>query len=193
MLPKSRAFTLIEMVIVLAVLAILAAVMVPLISSNVESAKTSAALSDATTLGKAVIQFTQDLGVWPILENSGGTPISRQMLAGPGLVPQGGSVPWSGHSTLALDYHLTMNGMGYSRGPSPQGLPAWNGPYLSALHPDPWRNAYLVNAAYLPGGTSHDPNRRVWVLSAGPDGIPQTPFDGSSTDPQGDDIAFRLQ
>jgi len=52
--------------------------------------------------------------------------------------------------------------------------------------PDPWGNAYLVNvAARTSGGT-------VWVLSAGPDGVVQTPF-VSSSGPLADDRAARVR
>jgi type II secretory pathway pseudopilin PulG len=56
----------------------------------------------------------------------------------------------------------------------------------AAAHPDPWGNAYLVNIAALRAGG------HVWVLSAGPDGIVQTPFAGA-TGVQGDDRATRLR
>jgi type II secretory pathway pseudopilin PulG len=44
--------------------------------------------------------------------------------------------------------------------------------------PDPWGNAYLVNIR---------DRRQAWVISAGPDGILQTPFTSGTASPAGDD------
>jgi hypothetical protein len=47
--------------------------------------------------------------------------------------------------------------------------------------PDPWGNSLLV--IVMPAGG----NRAAWVLSAGPDGIIQTPFPSITLTPAGDD------
>jgi len=51
---------------------------------------------------------------------------------------------------------------------------------------DPWGNGYVVNIGAAAG-------RVVWLLSAGPDGVIQTPFDGSTAEPAGDDRGRRLR
>jgi type II secretory pathway pseudopilin PulG len=56
----------------------------------------------------------------------------------------------------------------------------------AAAQPDPWGNAYLVNVAALPSAGT------VWVLSAGPDGIVQTPFLSQGA-PLGDDRAAAVR
>ena len=53
------------------------------------------------------------------------------------------------------------------------------GRVINDIGPDPWGNAYLVNVA---------DRRRMWVISAGPDGILQTPFLSPGT-PLADDRA----
>lgn len=50
---------------------------------------------------------------------------------------------------------------------------------------DPWGNGYVINS----GAT----RSAIWLLSAGPDGTLQTPFDGSTTAPLGDDIGRHLR
>ena len=49
---------------------------------------------------------------------------------------------------------------------------------IGDIGPDPWGNAYLVNLA---------DRRHGWVISAGPDGILQTPFTPGTASPAGDD------
>ena len=49
---------------------------------------------------------------------------------------------------------------------------------IGDIAPDPWGNAYLVNLA---------DRRNGWVISAGPDGILQTPFPSPPAQPAGDD------
>jgi len=190
---KHSGFTLIEVVIVLAVVAILAAVLVPMVASNLQQARTAKAASDVAAIGQAMVRFRQDLGVWPVRVTAAPL-VGAAELAGPGTVPPAAAgATWQGRApTLGLEFHLLENGGAYLRGPSPQGLPAWNGPYLSQIRPDPWACAYLVNAAYLPGGSAPAPALRVYVLSAGADNQTQTDFAGT-TSVGGDDVAFRLQ
>jgi type II secretory pathway pseudopilin PulG len=55
-----------------------------------------------------------------------------------------------------------------------------------ALAPDPWLRALQINIGARRKG------KTVWVLSAGPNGIIDTPFDGTGTTPSGDDVAVPL-
>jgi hypothetical protein len=57
-----------------------------------------------------------------------------------------------------------------------------------SAHADPWGNGYVINL-----GASAAAGATVWLLSAGPDGIIQTPFVDSSATPLGDDLARRLR
>lgn len=60
---------------------------------------------------------------------------------------------------------------------------------LPAAAADPWGNRLLMNVA------AHDASRAVWVISAGPNGIIETPFDqpAPTASPGGDDIAARVR
>lgn len=183
---KEKGFTLIEMVIVLAVVAILAAVMVPIIATNIEQAKVARAAADVKTIAEAMVRFRQDLGFWPIRDN-GGTVVD--LLAGPGTLPPAGTgSSWLGKTSTGLENHLVSGVFSqYQRGPSPQGLPCWNGPYTSEIKTDPFNMAYLVNIANFHNGS----NAAVFVLSAGPDRLTDTNFEGG--DLANDDIGFKLQ
>ena len=81
---------------------------------------------------------------------SAGVPAGTEVLTGPGKRPVVDDDRWTAATSIPLARVLP-------------GLDA-------AALPDPWGNAYLVNIAALKSDGT------VWVLSAGPDGIVQTPF-----------------
>jgi hypothetical protein len=58
-----------------------------------------------------------------------------------------------------------------------------------ALSADPWGNCYVVNLAPITAGG----RAMLWVLSAGPDGIIDTPFVTESETPAGDDVGIRVR
>ncbi len=190
---SEKGFTLIEVVITLSVIAILGAIMVPLISNNIESAKLARAQSDINTIGKAIVQFRQDLGLWPVRDAAG---VGMQILVGTGTRPgYAAGVAWDTvPNPLSLDFHLVTGHTpgGYQRGPSIDGTPAWNGPYYTQMRVDPWNNAYMVNAEHLPGAADPNTDNIVWVLSAGSDKLTSSTFAGTAA-AGGDDITFRLQ
>ncbi|MCP5108393.1 MAG: prepilin-type N-terminal cleavage/methylation domain-containing protein [bacterium] len=190
-------FTMIEAVIVIAVLAILGAIMVPIISNNISSARLARAGSDTATIGKAIVQFRKDTALWPIEE--GGN--RRRLLfsdtdATNDGNPDNSAIPagWNGIAAgerLSLEYNLIINAENYTRGPSAEGTPVWNGPYLSETRVDPWGNPYVVNSEWFYNLVG---NNGVYVLSAG-EGRPasiETPWGG--VPPAGtDDITYRVQ
>ncbi|MCP5048516.1 MAG: prepilin-type N-terminal cleavage/methylation domain-containing protein [bacterium] len=194
---KLPGFTMIEVVITIAVVAILAAVLVPLISQNINSARLARAGSDVATIGKAIVQFRQDTARWPVYEGTA----TRDLLYGDDGDPGSVVIPttWSGAvasgQRLSLDYHLVqynIGAMGASKGPSAAGTPSWNGPYLTKVSEDPWGNAYVVNARYLWDTAA---GNSVHVLSAGPGDRPayiETSFAGVIPS-DSDDITFRIQ
>jgi prepilin-type N-terminal cleavage/methylation domain-containing protein len=187
-----RGFTLIEVVIVIAVLAILAAVLVPVVGGNIRSARTARASADAKTLGEAIVRFRQDLGFWP-LRDAAAAPV--QELNGPGSFAQAADwLDWNVASKLDMVFHLVLNGNNYRNDAASraQGLPCWNGPYVNQVNPDPWGHPFLANVTYLEGGPAANTALRVYVISAGANGAIETTFAGSA-DLAGDDAGFRLQ
>jgi hypothetical protein len=87
------------------------------------------------------------------------------VLLGPGRVPRTTDSRWHTGSTYPLP--SALDGV--------------------AVTADPWGNGFVVNVGV------RDTPSAVWLLSAGPDGTLQTPFDGSTTAPLGDDIGRRLR
>ncbi len=57
------------------------------------------------------------------------------------------------------------------------------------LSADPWGNCYMANLAAIAAGES----ATLWVLSAGPNGIIDTPFATASETPAGDDVGMSVR
>ncbi len=191
-----RGFTMIEVVIVLAVVAILSAVLIPVVGNSIQQARIARTASDTQTIGKAMVQFRQDTGKWPSFNNNQPPVTSYALLFGTGALPgpDAGGVNWLVTPQTRLDDFLVQNRWAFPAGPAriAQGLPTWNGPYISDIRNDPWGNAYLCNVQNLPDGGNPNANNRVFVLSAGPDQLTDTDFAGT-VGVADDDIAFRLQ
>jgi hypothetical protein len=68
---------------------------------------------------------------------------------------------------------------------------------LGDMPADPWGNCYVVNLAAPtssePAALTSSDRAVLWVLSAGPNGIIETPFVGVSETPGGDDVALRIR
>ena len=204
---RDTGFTLIELTVVLAVIVTLALILTPSIANSINEARTARARNDCQTIASGMYQFYRDTGffpVWTVSQNGGaGTPSNRlQVLASQGNVPSE-DVPslWTTGVAGSLADQLVTNAPGYTlrSAVSPFG---WNGPYFSSqLMADPWGNRYAVNAALVdlsPGAAtaSGQAKMAVWVLSAGPNGIVETPFAASiltAVRPGGDDIGTRIQ
>lgn len=195
----SSGFTMIEAVITIAIVAILAAILVPMISSNIDSARLSRAQSDVSQLAKAIIQFRQDVDRWPVNRNS----IRVRLLFGEldnnnDGIPDIGTIPpgWPAipaANRASLNHELVNNGENIAQGTSTVGAVTWKGPYLTEIRADPWGNPYLVNAEWL--GVLANPLPAVYVVSAGP-GRPvavETPYNGGNPPAGSDDIIRRIQ
>lgn len=198
-------FTLMEVVITLSVIAILTAIMVPIISNNIQSARFTRASSDVTTIGKAMVEFRKDTAQWPAYEAGGA---SNQLLfsdhdANNDWTPDNSTIPmgpgWNiaVGQRLSLEYNLVTNSSGlYNQGPRADDLPSWNGPYLSETRVDPWGAPYVVNSHWLftdtdPGTPGFQYNS-AYVFSAGPGSVLETAF-GGAPPADSNDITFRLQ
>jgi prepilin-type N-terminal cleavage/methylation domain-containing protein len=191
----SRGFTLIELGVVMMVVAILAAVLTPVVVTWIDEARVTRAAREAQTIADAVLAFYKNTGKWPIFQSGANittTSAYYDILMSPGSMPttSGGS-DWLSASRLSLSNALEINSPGYTT----LGRFAWRGPYLAAVGSDPWGYAYIVNGKSLRFGV----NKAGFVLSAGPDGIIQTPFDqnigsgSSAVTTGGDDIVARIR
>jgi prepilin-type N-terminal cleavage/methylation domain-containing protein len=178
----TRGFTLIELAVVLAIIAVLAAILTPLISGYLEQARIARAMAETRIIADAVRMFHRDTGKYPIHSAAGQTTSAYAWFVGPGTIPPMGLV---GTSSSLLNF-LNTNLGGAAAGGKP-GQAAYRGPYLGALELDPWGNAYAVTGNNLAAASTN----WAFVISGGPDGIVTTtafqPRTGPLT-PAGDDI-----
>ena len=191
---ESRGFTLIEMVVVLAVIAILAAVLTPIINSYVERARTNAAMNDLKNIAASIVQFDADTKVWPIYKTNGDIPIGMTWpvewtpgdTAG---VDTSVQTDWNPALTggTSLDAMLNTN---FLLLPT-TGTRAWKGAYLN-LGADPWGSAYYVTT----GNLRPDSMNAAYVISAGPNQKIETPLNNVRSGtliPSGDDLVIRIK
>lgn len=173
-LKGEKGFTLVEVIVVAAIIAILAGILVPMIFSQIDEAKLSRAKGDIRSLSSGIYAFRKDVGQWPACSN---TTLLRGL----------GSLDDAAITALGFDYtkpnqfseHLmTDDNACYGD--------MWKGPYFGSVEADPWGNAYIVSA--LNFGVATAP---VLIISAGPDGVFQTT--AASNIALGDDIGIRVK
>jgi prepilin-type N-terminal cleavage/methylation domain-containing protein len=169
---QSRAgFTVIEMIVVIAIIVSLAGVIIPVVSGELDGAKRDRVATDLGRLANAIRRYIQDTGYNPTGDRgapfyhwgytNGDQPISNDFNDG---------------RSVHLRRFLEVNDFGG---------PQWKGPYLSDLGADPWGHAYVVN---LQGYYSSE---NVLVLCAGANGAVDTL--PTATAPDGDDIVVLIK
>lgn len=220
-MPKSTravdpGFTLVEIIVVLAVTAALAAVLAPMAFRYVDDAKKTQAQNDANRIAEAIGRFLQDVALPPYKNNTSSTKsqtkqsgdfdclysllgndfsIATDATASDSWTSSAGVQCQAGSTTRdTLENHLINNTPGGASANAyvTSGKIAWKGPYLPSIPADPWGNKYVVNIGKADPGAS----KAVWVISAGPNGNLETAADASSSSsisPGGDDIIARVK
>lgn len=196
-----KGFTLIEMVVVLAVIAILAAILFPTIAKHITDSKVTRATNEGQVVTAAVMMLYKDTGKWPMTNADGPSGRVDRVLTGlttdpvpTGAAPnaRSGAAGWgsSGNSKQLSDYLFYNNPDGNTgaanQNETAQDYPvsgdfAWRGPYLDKqTYLDPWGNQYVISARWFPGATL-SAGKTVLILSAGKDGVWSTAFDDTVT------------
>lgn len=207
-----RAFTLVEVVVVIAVVALLSAIIVPLVARQIDDAKISRARNECLVLASTVLKFYSDVGLFPASSVNGSSRADNALAR----LVSGTAVIYSEDGGPAYGYASTSNDDWYDDGldgtanavesidlfdnhfnsNTPIGSTTvlyptsgefrWRGPYLNKVSKDPWGHYYVCNidAAFTSG------NRQCVVISAGPNGDFDTAVDPAATvtGPSGDDI-----
>jgi prepilin-type N-terminal cleavage/methylation domain-containing protein len=173
-------FTLIEIVIAIAVIAILAGIATPSIVKNIRDSRIAQAKTDTQKIASTIASFYKDVGRWP---STDGTDDLVYLASEMGAMPTAstGVTGWIGNVDTFTD-QLIDNGPSYST----TGEFAWRGPYQTEFGSDPWGRKFLCSVGRLSAGSTTP----VYVLSAGPDGIVQTDVAALLA---GDDVGFRIQ
>lgn len=187
---RSKGFTLIEIIVILAVISILVAILTPTVLKYIDEARDDRAREDVKSISAMLNDLIKDTGQFPgnKLDTTG---TANTFLCGPGNVGLSGQVWGTTDTCEDLVNHLVTNSPGTTATsddyPSGSGRFRWKGPYLTNLAEDPWGNAYQINASTLVGGNTSV----TWVISAGPDASFQTST--SSTSLSGDDVGVRIK
>jgi len=168
-----RGFTLIEMVVVVAIIAAMAAILVPIVADELASSEQSKALGDCQRIAAAMTQFVKDTRKFPTGPSADN---SLEFLKGSGTTPTATDTNFVGGAGDDLADFLSN---------APTGFGLWKGPYMQQVLADPWGNAYIVN---VHGYYSAE---NVWVISGGPNGVIDTAVNAAT--PAGDDIGVLIE
>lgn len=173
-------FTLIEIVIVIAVIAILAGIATPSIVKNIQDSRIARTKSDTKEIAATIASFYKDTGRWPATDGTNPVTLLQTDSSTMPTVDTG-VTGWGGTADTFAD-QLIDNAPAYGT----TGEFAWRGPYQIEFGDDPWGKAFVCNVGNLSAASTTP----VYVLSAGPDGVLQTSAGGLLS---GDDIGFRIQ
>jgi prepilin-type N-terminal cleavage/methylation domain-containing protein len=182
---RTAGFTMLELMVAIAVIAVLSAVLLPFIVGAVERARASSARGSLQELAYNMKRVYRDSGYWPYENsiwsttpnwpypqvdprpfNTGDTAMMAPTPP-PALTPPGGT-PIQLPSCAAV----------------PPGASCWNAPYMTqgggslGNTLDPWGNPFYYTYVRPPdgwgGGVSTAPNGFILIWSIGPDGVDET-------------------
>jgi general secretion pathway protein G len=145
---SSRGFTLLELMVVVAIIATLAAVSALVARHYITKAKVIRATGDIEMIYKAIVLLESDTEEWPGHQKVGSTQ------------PSGSNEIW--------DLSKPKAGLVATDGK----FPNWHGPYLTSIPLDPWGNPYFFDTDYKIDGVD-----RVVLGSFGPNGKGRNVYD----------------
>jgi general secretion pathway protein G len=174
-MKEMKGFTLIELAVVLAIIAVLAAVLTPMVTGYLDQARITRAQADVRTIADGIKLYRNDTGVYPFFDTiaaatSGATANiagNKSMVAG----SNGAAISSQSGVTATTSLELYMNGnvMNRSTTAAP-GKARFAGPYVGSVDSDPWGNKYYIQV----GNLGSDSTNWAFVVSAGPNGLIDT-------------------
>jgi len=212
-MKKQKGFTLIEIVVVLAIIAAIAAILTPMLFDYLKESRVGRAKADVRNIAAAIANFNRDLQVYPIYNTttaqSGASVLVLYTNEGNAAVLGSGITGWN--STTANEFDTLDNALQAgkladgtktyknSTQDSTSGVVKkpgeWKGPYMTDFKADPWGNKYYVSTQGLHPGALH----AAFVLSAGPNGTIETSLSQDLAAGAiafvvgGDDIVYRIK
>ncbi len=197
---REKGFTLIEIVVVLAIIAVIAAFLTPMLFDYLKTSKVARANADVREIAASIGNFSRDTGVWPVYTDA---PLTKktatlQILATDGQNPDltGTTIAWSittNNAALKSILHDGNIGTGTNSYSANLGKPNdWKGPYMTDFKADPWGNKYFAVVDGLQPGSSNV----AYVISAGSNGQLETIQYQAATGANfvgGDDIFCRIK
>ena len=160
---NEQGFTLTEIIVAVAVIAILAGALTPLVVKQVEKSRNSRTVQDLRAVKAAYQQYFADTGLWPCGWNANGNSDQHNDLATTYscFYADDGSTGWDGP-------YLTENG-GTSGGSTVMAQQV-SGTWQGVL--DPWGSPFRTYKRRA--NTSNAPNGTVVLYSKGRDGVTDT-------------------
>lgn len=187
-LKEVKAFTIMEVVVVIAAISILAGILIPLTLHEIEKAKIESARAEMSNIKEAILAYARDVGFHPA---NPGNPTPEEIARG--AFPRAATA--NGNFTSILSDDLVVR--------NPEDPPwnstlmqGWRGPYISPGRTivtdadndgildtvnewkvDPWGHYYLYTNTDQNGNPVQDNpgvQRVVTLICAGPDGEPNT-------------------
>ncbi|MGH7382478.1 MAG: prepilin-type N-terminal cleavage/methylation domain-containing protein [Candidatus Methylomirabilales bacterium] len=200
---RRAGFTLIELILVVAVVAILAAILVPTVFSILDDSAVTKGKADVKAIAAATVKFRDDTGEYPTRDADVALPAGEVNLLYSGTVAPlatdftpalGGADPFNcaaaagNCETFAFPF---ITNSGTNAYPSLSTLKKrWKGPYLSENSPDEFDDPYIVYVRRL-RTTGAVTTERAWVVFAGQNKLYETT--PGSTSAQGDDFVFLIK
>jgi len=151
-----KGFTLIELVIVIAVIAILAAILVPTILNQADRARVSRARSEVGELARAMARMRTDVGLANFYNGNCAKLANLNKLSA-------AAGDCGAPATLKNCSQLTTQEAGQQ---------CWGGPYTpqdmsDSKNVDPWNKAYALDTSQV--GSAADKSNAIMLFSYGPD------------------------
>ncbi len=171
-LRDSRGFTLVEVVLVVAIILTLSASILPIVHDKIISARRIAARANIKALATAIATHFNDTTEFPtrkgadrdkmeVLRSSGDSALDPEFVAGI-------SPLWGLTEVDDISNHLLIDNPGDTPNAYRDANLNWRGPYIGEIGQDPWGRNYLVIAkGFYDNGTDESPVY-AWILSGGP-------------------------
>ena len=200
-MKANKGFTLIEVAVVLAIIAILAAILTPIVTSYIDQARETRANADVRKIAEGVLLFKRDTGVYPPYDTysnaKAGTSPKTCLISGSNASPNTSASFYGSFACTTvglLGQYLNVNSLGITTANGTGGVISFRGPYLDGLTgSDPWANPYVVNSSNL----TETATSWSFAVSGGPDGVLNTTQSQPKTAPfsvgSSDDIAALIK